>query len=89
MAYSPFDEGRLLRARRLTALAKRLGATPAQVALAWLLAQPNVVIVPKASDVAHVEDNYRALTVNISPDLQSEIDRLFPPPAHATPLAMI
>ncbi len=76
MAYSPFDEGRLLRNRRL-------------IALAWLLAQPSVAIIPKASDVAHVEDNCRALQLKISPDLRSEIDRLFPPPTRSTPLAMI
>jgi diketogulonate reductase-like aldo/keto reductase len=89
MAYSPFDEGRLLRDRRLAALAKRAGVTPAQIALAWLLAQKNVAVIPKASDPAHVEDNYKALTFKISADLNADIDRLFPPPARATPLAMI
>jgi diketogulonate reductase-like aldo/keto reductase len=89
MAYSPFDEGRLLSNRRLTALAKRIGATPAQIALAWLLAQKNVAVIPKASDPKHVEDNYKALGFRISSDLQAEIDHLFPPPTRATPLAMI
>ena len=89
MAYSPFNEGRLLRNRRLIALAKGLGTSPAHIALAWLLAQRNVASIPKAGDAAHVEDNYRALTLKISPDLQSEIDRLFPPPTRSTPLAMI
>ena len=89
MAYSPLDEGRLLRNRRLTGLAKRVGATPGQIALAWLLAQRGVAIVPKASDPAHVEDNHRALGFKISPDLRAEIDRLFPPPARATPLKLI
>src|SRR5689334_18751484 len=53
MAYSPFDEGRLLGDRRLAALARRTGATPAQIALAWLLAQKNVAVIPKASDPQH------------------------------------
>jgi aldehyde reductase len=89
MAYSPFDEGRLLRNRRLIAIAKRAGATPAQLALAWLLAQPGVAVIPKASDVAHVEDNFRALEVVLQADLRAEIDRAFPPPKRATPLQMI
>ena len=89
MAYSPFDEGRLLRDRRLTALAKRASATPARIALAWLLAQKNVAVIPKASDPGHVEDNHKALTVRIPHELNLEIARLFPPPTRATPLAMI
>ncbi len=89
MAYSPLDEGRLLRDRRLTALARRMGATPAQVALAWLLAQASVAVIPKASDPSHVEDNYKALVVKLSAEWLAEIDRVFPPPARATPLRMI
>jgi diketogulonate reductase-like aldo/keto reductase len=89
MAYSPFDEGRLLRNRRLLALAKQAGATPSQLALAWLLAQPGVAVIPKAGDPAHVEDNFRALGVVLPADLRAEIDRTFPPPKRATPLQMI
>jgi len=89
MAYSPLDEGRLLRDRRLLDLARRVGATPAQVAIAWLLAQRDVAVIPKASDVAHVEDNFAALDVKLSSALRTEIDRIFPPPKRATPLAMI
>jgi diketogulonate reductase-like aldo/keto reductase len=89
MAYSPFDEGRLLGDRRLAALARRMGAAPAQIALAWLLAQKNVAVIPKASDPQHVKDNYQALAFRIAGDLEDEIDRLFPPPTRAVPLAMI
>lgn len=89
MAYSPFDEGRLLRNRHLRALAARLDATPAQVALAWLLAQPDVAVIPKAGDAAHVRDNVRALSLALSDDVRREIDRDFPPPTRATPLRMI
>jgi len=89
MAYSPLDEGRLLRNRRLAALAEREGATPAQLALAWLLAKRNVVVIPKSSAAAHVHDNRRALSVELSPVLRAELDRMFPPPKRATPLRMI
>lgn len=89
MAYSPFNEGRLLRNRRLAALASRIGVGPAQIALAWLLAQPGVATIPKANDPAHVHDNFKALEVNLSADVRAEIDRIFPPPSRATPLKMI
>jgi diketogulonate reductase-like aldo/keto reductase len=88
-AYSPFNEGRLLRNRRLAALASRIGVGPAQIALAWLLAQPGVATIPKANDPAHVHDNFKALEVNLSGDVRAEIDRIFPPPSRATPLKMI
>ncbi|TMG81097.1 MAG: aldo/keto reductase [Betaproteobacteria bacterium] len=89
MAYSPFDEGRLLRNRRLAALASRAGVTPAQVALAWLLAQPGVAVIPKATDPVHVHDNAHALDVDLSAELLAEVDRTFPPPSRATRLKMI
>jgi diketogulonate reductase-like aldo/keto reductase len=89
MAYSPFDEGRLLRHARLTALAKRVGATPAQLALAWLLAQPGVAVLPKASSATHVESNRKAADLPLPPALRADIDGLFPPPTQPTPLRMI
>jgi diketogulonate reductase-like aldo/keto reductase len=57
MAYSPLDEGALLRHRALHAVATRLGATPAQVAIAWLLLRPGVTVIPKASSLEHVREN--------------------------------
>ena len=62
MAYSPLDEGRLLRqpgarAGRGTASAFR----PREVALAWLLRDPNVAVIPKAARIEHVRANRRAL----------------------------
>jgi diketogulonate reductase-like aldo/keto reductase len=89
MAYSPLDEGRLLRNRQLVSLAERTGATPSQIALSWLLAQSNVAVIPKAGTEAHVHDNYSALSVELSPALLAEIDRCFPPPKRASRLKMI
>jgi diketogulonate reductase-like aldo/keto reductase len=88
MAYSPLDEGRLVTERRLGKLATRAGATPAQVALAWLLAQ-KVAIIAKAADAAHVQDNRSALDVSLGQDLRQEIARAFPPPTAPTPLRTI
>jgi diketogulonate reductase-like aldo/keto reductase len=89
MAYSPFDEGRLLRNNRLRALAESAGVTPAQLALAWLLAQQHVATIPKAGDPAHVHDNCSALDLRLSQVLRAEIDRVFPPPSGPSALKMI
>jgi aldehyde reductase len=71
MAYSPFDQGRLLRQRGLANFAKQRGMTPAQVALAWLLAQEGVIAIPKAGNPQRVEENATALSRPLSAaDLQ-------------------
>ena len=89
MAYSPFEQGRLLHNRKLRALADRVGATPAQLALRWLLEQPGVATIPKAADAAHLRDNRAATAIALSPTTRAELDRAFPPPHHSTPLAML
>ena len=91
MAYSPLgsDSRRLRTHPVLSAMAARLGATPARIALAWLLRQPDVVVIPKASSEAHVRDNHAALELALSAADLAELDRTFPPPKRATPLAMI
>lgn len=89
MAYSPFDQGRLLRKRPLLEFAKRHGMTPAQVALAWLLAQDGVIAIPKTGSPQRLQDNAAALAHPLSPAQCEELDRLFPPPDGPTPLAML
>lgn len=88
MAYSPLDEGRLLRDRHLGEAASSLSVTPARLALSWLLAQ-QVAVIAKAADPAHVEDNAGAVSLTLSPQVRAQIDHLFPPPAGPTPLRMI
>ena len=91
MAYSPLgsDSRRLRTHPVLKAMAARIGATPSRIALAWLLRQPEVVAIPKASSEAHVRDNNAALQLALTPADLAELDRSFPPPTRATPLAMI
>ena len=67
MAYSPLDQGGLLRKPALKKLADEAGCTPAQLALAWLLAQPGVVTIPKSSSRERVKENFGALDVKLSP----------------------
>ena len=89
MAYSPTDQGRLLKSRALVAFAQERAITPAQVALAWLLAQDDVIAIPKTSSLARLEENAAALEHSLSRTDLDELDRLFPPPKRARPLAMI
>jgi aldehyde reductase len=89
MAYSPIEQARLLRHPALRTLAEKRGATPAQLALAWLLARDQVIAIPKASKRAHVEENFAALDFPLDAEILAALDRLFPPPNEATPLEML
>jgi aldehyde reductase len=89
MAYSPIEQGRLLRQRALLQFAKQRAMTPAQVALAWLLGQAGVIAIPKTGSRARLEENAAALAHPLSPTDLRELDRLFPPPSGPSPLAMI
>jgi diketogulonate reductase-like aldo/keto reductase len=89
MAYSPFGEGPLLQDDRLIRIAHSIDATPAQLALSWLLRRDNVVAIPQTSSVAHVLDNRRAASLQLSRGTLAECDAAFPPPSRARPLAVI
>jgi diketogulonate reductase-like aldo/keto reductase len=87
MAYSPLDQGGVLRSRELEAVAARHGAKPAQVALAWLIQKTGVMVIPKAGSEAHVRENHGALAVRLDARDLAELDRAFPPPDKKKPLA--
>jgi diketogulonate reductase-like aldo/keto reductase len=89
MAYSPVEQARLIENRKLVDFARAHGATPAQVALAWLLAKPDVIVIPKAGRIDHVEENAAALGLKLDSAQLSELDRLFPAPSSATPIDML
>ncbi|MFD4668249.1 aldo/keto reductase [Lentzea sp. NPDC058450] len=89
MAYSPVEQGRLLGSPALAAVASRHDATPAQVALAWVLRHPHVNAIPKAGTPEHVRENAAARDLRLSPEDLADLDRAFPPPAGPTPLAML
>lgn len=89
MAYSPIEQGRLLRQRALSKVAARRGVTPAQVALAWLLTRTPVIVIAKAGDIGHVRENRAALDLTLGSEDLAELDRAFPPPDHAKPLEML
>jgi pyridoxine 4-dehydrogenase len=64
-----------LQSSTLTGVAVRLGATPMQVALAWLLHRaPNILLIPGTSSVAHLRENLAAAELTLSPQVLAELD---------------
>jgi diketogulonate reductase-like aldo/keto reductase len=91
MAYSPIEQGRLLRQPDLIRIAKAYQATPAQIALAFLLRQGDIIAIPKTSHRDRVRENRAAVDLIgavTQPDWQA-LDAAFPPPAKKRPLEMI
>ena len=81
MIYSPLEQGRMPAEGALGAIARTRGATPMQVALAWTLRHADTFVVPKASRIAHVDENLGALDIALTEDELAALDRDFPPPA--------
>jgi diketogulonate reductase-like aldo/keto reductase len=89
MAYSPVDQGALLSNPDLIHLAKAYQATPAQIALAFLMRRGNVIAIPKTSSVHRVEENRAAVDLEITDSDWQSLDRIFPAPKRKMPLEMI
>lgn len=89
MAYSPIEQGRLLRHPTITGVAKQNGATPAQVALAWLLTRDGVNVIPRAGTREHVLENRVAVDVRLSETDLNLLEEAFPPPRGRQSLEML
>ncbi|RQV01043.1 aldo/keto reductase [Burkholderia cenocepacia] len=89
MAYSPVDHGRLPKHSPLDEIARLRGVSVMRVALAWVLAQPGVFAIPKASRIEHVRDNRAALDVVFSGDERAQLDAYFRPPRSKRALEML
>jgi len=89
MAYSPLDEGPLARHPAVAAVARQIGASPAQVALAWLLQRPGVCVIPKASREEHVRANAGAREIKLDWAALRAMDEAFPPPDRKRALEII
>jgi diketogulonate reductase-like aldo/keto reductase len=88
MAYSPVDQGALAAHPALHEIAGRHSATPAQVALAWVLSRPGVSAIPRTVQSRHLRDNLAATRLALTPADFAELDRIFPPPRRKRALAM-
>ena len=89
MAYSPVEQSRLLGNPKLTDFAKRHDMTPAQAALAWLMAKGDAIAIPKTGHREHVKEHRGALDLDLSAEQLAELDRLFPPPKGPGTLEML
>lgn len=91
MAYSPIEHSPneqfgFLDDPTLEAVAYRYNASPAQIAIAWLLHQQNVIVIPKAGRSEHVRENRAAADIELTSQDFAELDEAFPPPSGPTPL---
>ena len=85
MAYCPLAQAgslqrNLLRNAEVNTIAQELNCTPYQVLLLFVLAQPNMIAIPKAGQVQHMQDNLACLTMKLTKDQLARLDRAFPTP---------
>ena len=89
MAYSPIEQGRLLRHQELVHIAKAYQATPAQIALAFLLDREGVIPIPKTVSLSRLQENRDAVELDITDEDFDRLDVAFPPPSSKMPLEML
>jgi diketogulonate reductase-like aldo/keto reductase len=89
MAYSPIEQGRLLEHPALQPIAQRHDATPAQIALAWVLQHDGVAAIPRARTLPHVRQNAAARDIELTRNDLHDLDRAFPPPTRPRPLEVL
>ena len=89
MAYSPIEQGHILHHPELIRIAKAYQATPAQLALAFLLQRDGVIVIPKTSNAERVAENRDCVSLDITDEDWQALDAAFPPPARKKPLEML
>lgn len=89
MAYSPIEQGALAKNHDLIRIAKAYQATPAQLALAFLIRRGNVIAIPKTSSRRRAEENRDAIALQVTVEDWAALDAAFPPPDRKKPLEMI
>jgi diketogulonate reductase-like aldo/keto reductase len=89
MAYSPIEQGRLLGHPAIHAVADRHAATPAQIALAWVLRAEDVIAIPRTGKLVHTRENRGALDIHLTQQDLEELNRAFPAPKRKRPLEML
>ena len=94
MAYCPLAQAGRLRQSlfddpHLQQIAQQKSISVAQLLLAWVIRQPGVIAIPKASSQQHVTENAAALNLHLSVEESAIIDRAFPAPQHKTALDVV
>jgi pyridoxine 4-dehydrogenase len=81
--YFPLGGFTPLQSSTLSTVAEQLGATPMQVALAWLLHRsPNILLIPGTSSVAHLRENLAAAQLTLQPEILARLDGIAPHASH-------
>ncbi|MCK4725239.1 MAG: aldo/keto reductase, partial [Anaerolineales bacterium] len=75
-AYTPFDRGAVFRNKLVQKIAQKYTATPAQIALYWLIRQPNVITIPMSANPDHLAAYLGALDLKITPEDEKKLDGL-------------
>ncbi|MEM7562689.1 MAG: aldo/keto reductase, partial [Pseudomonadota bacterium] len=89
MAYSPLDQGgAMLKSSVLKSIAQRHQASAAQIALAWLLHQPDTIIIPKSSSIERISENLASFEIQLTQEDMQALDKAFPAPSQACTLGM-
>ena len=94
MAYSPFgrdaaEQKQMFTNQTVKRIAAEQDATPAQIVLAWFLRQPELIVIPKASQPQHIRENRTAHEIELTDEDVQELDKTFPPPDRKRPLEMV
>ncbi|MBL8839169.1 MAG: aldo/keto reductase, partial [Alphaproteobacteria bacterium] len=89
MAYTPLEPAAGRAHPVLAKIAAARGVSPAQIALAWVLAQDGVLTIPKAGNAAHLRENRAALDIALTREEKAALDAAFPPPKRKVPLEML
>ena len=94
MAYSPVApnaqmQKRMFNDRNVKSIAAEHSATPAQIALAWVLRDRDVIAIPKASQPQHIRENREAIDIQLTREDLAKLDQSFSPPERKIPLEML
>ena len=89
MAYSPIEQGRIMKNRDLLDIAGKLNVAPSVLALAWVIRNPLMIAIPKTSSIKHLRENTKALALTLDHDVLQRLDKIFLPPTRKQPLEVI
>ena len=89
MAYSPIEQGRIMKNHDLLDLAGKLNVAPSILALAWVIRNPLMIAIPKTSSIKHLRENTKALDLTLDQDVLQRLDKIFLPPTRKQPLEVI
>jgi diketogulonate reductase-like aldo/keto reductase len=89
MAYSPLEQGILLKNEKLRNIAQKTGIPEAQLSIAWTLRNGDVISIPKAASLEHVEQNIKAWEIILPKEILSELDEAFNPPTNKEALNIL